>query len=374
MRLLIFIYSMSGGGAERVTANLANHWATKGWDITVVTLSPRSSDFYELHPAIKRIALELASESSGVLAGLWQNKHRVSALRLVLRQIQPDIALGMMTTANVLLALAAWKLSTVGTIGAERNYPPQLPLGYLWEKLRHYTYRLLNVVTAQTVEGKRWIENHTHAQKVKVVPNAVTWPLPGQEPRISPSALHHSERKLLLSVGRLQAQKGFDWLIEAFSNLTDKHSDWDLVILGEGSLSATLEKQVKDLHLEHRIYLHGRAGNMGEWYESADLYVMSSRFEGFPNTLAEAMAYGLAAVSFDCDTGPRDIIRHELDGLLVPPGNVPELTVALDRLMSDDLTRQRFAERAVEVRESFSMERIAGMLEKLFEEILLEQK
>ena len=374
MRLLIFIYSMSGGGAERVTANLANHWATKGWDVTVVTLSPRSSDFYELHPAIKRIALELASESSGVLAGLWQNKHRVSALRRVLRQIQPDIALGMMTTANVLLALAAWKLSMVRTIGAERNYPPQLPLGYLWEKLRYYTYRLLNVVTAQTVEGKHWIENHTHAQIVKVVPNAVTWPLPGQEPRISPSALHHSERKLLLSVGRLQAQKGFDWLIEAFSNLTDKHSDWDLVILGEGSLSATLEKQVKELHLEHRIYLHGRAGNMGEWYESADLYVMSSRFEGFPNTLAEAMAYGLAAVSFDCNTGPRDIIRHELDGLLVPPGNVHELTAALDRLMSDDLTRQRFAERAVEVRERFSMERIAGMWEKLFEEILLEQK
>ena len=91
-------------------------------------------------------------------------------------------------------------------------------------------------------------------------------------------------------------------------------------------------------------------------------------------TLAEAMAHGLAAVSFDCDTGPRDIIRHEQDGLLVPPGDVAELTAALDRLMSDASTRQCFAERAVEVRERFSMERIAGMWEKLFEEVLLEQK
>ena len=229
-------------------------------------------------------------------------------------------------------------------------------------------------MTALASEGKDWIKTHTNAQRVTVIPNAVTWPLSGQEPRISPSALCQSERQLLLAVGRLNAQKGFDWLIEAFSNLADKHRDWDLVILGEGSLRIRLEGQVRESGLEHRIFLPGRAGNMAEWYESADLYVMSSRYEGFPNTLVEAMAHGLAAVSFDCDTGPRDIIRHELDGLLVPRGNVAELTAALDRLMSDALMRQRFAERAVEVRERFSMERIAGMWEKLFEEILLEHK
>jgi glycosyltransferase involved in cell wall biosynthesis len=374
MRLLIFISSMSSGGAERVSANLANHWATEGWEVTIVTLEQQSLDFYELHPAVKRIALELAGESAGVLAGLWQNIRRVITLRQALRQSQPDIALGMMTTANVLLALAAWGLPTLRTIGAERNHPPQLPLGYIWETLRRHTYGLLNAVTALSSDGKDWIKSNTNAKRVAVIPNAVTWPLSWQEPRISPSALHQSERRLLLAVGRLDAQKGFDWLIEAFSNLADEHSDWDLVILGEGPLRIALEEQVRDLGLERRILLPGRAGNMAEWYESADFYVMSSRFEGFPNTLAEAMAHGLAAVSFDCDTGPRDIIRHELDGLLVPQGNVTELTAALDRLMSDALTRQRFAERAMEVRERFSMERITGMWEKLFEEILLEQK
>ena len=374
MRLLIFIRSMGGGGAERVSANLANYWATKGWEIAIVTLSQQRLDFYELHPAVKRVALDLAEETVNVLAVLWKNIRRVIALRRVLRQIQPDIALGMMVEANVLLALAAWGLPTLRTVGAEHTHPPQSAVGYLRDTLRSHTYGLLNAVTALSSEGKDWLKTHTNAQRIAVIPNAVTWPLPGQEPRISPNGLYQSGRQLLLAVGRLEVPKGFDWLIEAFSNLADKHPDWDLVILGEGSLRTTLDKQVRESGLEHRIFLPGRAGNMADWYERADLYVMSSRFEGFPMTLAEAMAHGLAAVSFDCDTGPRDIIRHEQDGLLVPPGDVAELTAALDRLMSDALTRQRFAERAVEVRERFSMERIAGMWEKLFEEVLLEQK
>jgi glycosyltransferase involved in cell wall biosynthesis len=374
MRLLIFISSLSSGGAERVSANLANYWATKGWEITIVTLSQQSMDSYDLHPAVKRMALGLSAKSTNVLAVLWKNIRRVISLRRVLRQIQPDIALGMMVEPSVLLALAAWGLPTLRTVGAEHIHPPQSPVGYLRDTLRSHTYGLLNAVTALSSEGKDWLKTHTNAQRVTVIPNAVTWPLSGQEPRISPGALYQSERQLLLAVGRLEAQKGFDWLIEAFSNLADKHPSWDLVILGEGLLHSTLEGQVRESGLEHRIFLPGRAGNMDEWYERADLYVMSSRFEGFPMALAEAMAYGLAAVSFDCDTGPRDIIRHELDGLLVAQGNVAELTAALDRLMSDALTRQRFAERAVEVRERFSMERIAGMWEKLFEEIVLEQK
>jgi glycosyltransferase involved in cell wall biosynthesis len=374
MRLLIFIYSMGSGGAERVSSSLANYWANKGWEITIITLAPQSLDFYELHPAIKRIALDLADESDNILAGLWQNIRRSVALRRVLHQVQPDIALGMMTTANVLLALAALGLPSLRSIGAEHTHPPQIPLGYIWETLRRHTYGLLDAVTALSGESKDWIKTNTNAQRVTVIPNAVTWPLPGQEPRIIPSTTYRSERQLLLAVGRLDAGKGFDWLIEAFSNLADKHPGWDLVILGEGILRATLEGQVRKSGLEHRIFLPGRAGNISEWYESADLFVMSSRFEGFPMTLVEAMAHGLAAVSFDCNTGPRDIIRHELDGLLVPLGNVAELTAALDRLINDTLIRQRFAERAIEVRERFSMERIAGMWEKLFKEILLAQK
>src|SRR5690349_3378628 len=110
MRLMFFIGSLGGGGAERVTTNLANYWAAKGWEITIVTLTPLSLDCYELRPTVKRVALELAGDSRNFVVAMWKNVRRVRALRRELRQAQPDVALAMMTSTNVILALAAWGL------------------------------------------------------------------------------------------------------------------------------------------------------------------------------------------------------------------------------------------------------------------------
>lgn len=365
-RLVIFIHSMGGGGAERVAANLANYWAQKGWEITVVTLASQSVDFYTLHPAVKRIALNLASESRSLGTALWQNVRRVIALRQTLRQIRPDVALGMMTTANVLLALAVFGLG-IPAIGSERIHPPQAPLSPLWERLRRQTYGRLQAVAVLTRETGQWLKEHTNATRIAVIPNPIPWPLPAHEPIVKPDSVCRPGRKVLLAVGRLEVQKGFDWLIDAFSALATKYPEWDLVILGEGSLRATLEKQVQTSGLARRVFLPGRVGNVGDWYERANLYVMSSRFEGFPNSLGEAMAYGLPAVSFDCETGPRDIIRHETDGLLVPAGDTQGLVATLDRLMGDAALRRRLATRAVEARERFALEKIASRWEALFE-------
>ena len=189
MRLLFFIHSLSGGGAERVTVNLANHWAAKGWQITIVTLAPLSLDFYKLDPAVERIALELAGESRNVLAGLWKNLQRVRALRQVLRQVQPDIALAVMSTANVILALATRGLANVCAIGAERNHPPQLPLGAQWEALRRSTYGQLAAVVALTQESAEWLRMHTRAQRVPIIPNMALWPLAVQAPRLIPETV-----------------------------------------------------------------------------------------------------------------------------------------------------------------------------------------
>jgi glycosyltransferase involved in cell wall biosynthesis len=174
---------------------------------------------------------------------------------------------------------------------------------------------------------------------------------------------------VLLAVGRLNAVKNFEVLTRAFSELAAKYRDWDLVILGEGPERSLLESRIRDHKLETRIVMPGIAGNVGAWFERADLYVMTSRSEGFPNALAEALAHGLPAVSFDCNTGPRDIIRHGVDGLLVPPDDSAALVDALDRVMGDADLRKQLAARAHEARDRFSVEKIAGMWEVLFREL-----
>ena len=366
MRLLIYIHSLENGGAERVVSNLANHWASLGWQITVVTVAARMNDFYALDPAVKRISLDLADARPNLLAGIVRTLRRVRALRRVLRTVRPEVAIAAMHTANVVLAAAAWGLPGLCTIGSEHNFPPKAPMGILWETMRRHAYGRLSAVVALTQECAHWLTVHTRAHSVVVIPNAVTWPLPAHPPCIDPRTCCAPDRHILLGVGRLSAEKNFAALIGAFALLASRHADWNLVILGEGPGRAALEAQVRDTGLQGRVFLPGRVGNPGDWYSHAALYGMSSDFEGFPNTLVEAMACGLPAVSFDCDTGPRDIIRHGLDGLLVPAGEAASFGAALDLLMGDDDLRHAFASRATQVRERFSMPKVAAMWEALF--------
>ncbi len=367
--MLFFISSLSSGGAERVTANLANYWAEKGWEVTVATLSDGTNDFYELSPSVQRKRLGLLQESANTVFGLINNLRRVFALRRVLHQTKPQVALAMMDKANILLSLAALGLPNTVALGSEHIHPPQMPLSRLWEVLRSYCYGHLAAVTALTIESQDWLLKSTNVKKVAVIPNAVPWPLPTQAPLLMPQDVIPPGRQLLLAVGRLSEQKGFDLLIDAFGQISAQHAKWHLVILGEGPLRTALLTQIRQAGLEDRITLAGRAGNVGDWYQTADLYVVSSRFEGFGNTLAEALAYGVPAVSFDCDTGPRDIIRHQLDGLLVPNGDVEALAKSLGQLMSDKNLRQEFSVTAIEARERFSMKKITGMWETLFQEL-----
>jgi len=372
MKLLIFIYSLSSGGAERVTSNLANHWAEKGWDIVIVTMTGVEKDFYPLHHNIKRISLNMDAKSAGLIDAVKYNYQGIKALRRALKQQQPDIALSMMTTANVLLALAATGLQ-LPVLGSERIHPPMFPLGRVWELLRRVSYGRLSAVVAQTSESATWLKNHTHASNVVVIPNAVNYPVRLAPPLITPE-LSFQQRFNLIAVGRLVSQKGFERLICAFSDLAPRFPDWQLTILGEGDCRFDLEALILALNLEKRVSLPGVVGNVGEWYESADLFVMTSLFEGFPNTLTEAMAYGLSVVGVDCDTGPRDIIRHKVDGLLVPQNDPAALVEALATLMDKKALREQYAARAIEIRERLSMEKVAGMWEELFLKLTLKDR
>jgi len=366
MRLLIYIHSLENGGAERVVANLANYWASLGWAVTVVTVAPQARDFYVLDAGVGRRCLDLAGQGGGLFAGVVRTARRARALRRVLREVQPAVALSAMHTANVVLALAAHGLPGVRTVGSEHNFPPKAPMGVVWETLRRHAYGHLHAVVALTHECAHWLERHSHARRVPVIPNPVVWPLSQHAPLVNPATSCAPGRQILLGVGRLSEEKNFTTLIAIFARLAPLHPDWDLVILGEGAQRAALSAQVQAGGLGQRVFLPGSVGNVGDWYARASLYAMSSHFEGFPNTLVEAMAYGLPAVSFDCDTGPRDIIRQGIDGVLVAPGDVEGMASALDTLMRDSHARARFAQRAVDARERFSMEKISRMWETVF--------
>lgn len=370
MNIVILIHSMHSGGAERVTANLANEWAKRGCQVTVITIAPKSMDFYELHSDISRIALDLAAESPNILKALFSNLYRVIAIRRELRRIAPDIVLAMMTTSSVLAILAGMRLG-IPIIGTEHIYPPMQPINLFWDRIRRWTYPYAARVVMLTSEGLGWLNDEIPRARGAVIPNPVSYPVAVFEPKVLVESLVKTDRKLLLAIGRLDGQKGFDYLLMAFSELAAAHQDWDLIILGEGPKRSELESQVKSLKLEARVQLPGRAGNVSDWYQRADLYVMSSRFEGFPNTLVESMAHECAAVSYDCDTGPRDIIRHGVDGLLVNPvGDVPALAEALHQLMQDDEVRQCMRKRAIEIRERYSLEAILTLWDKLFNEAI----
>jgi glycosyltransferase involved in cell wall biosynthesis len=206
---------------------------------------------------------------------------------------------------------------------------------------------------------------------VEVIPNPVHFPLPCQEPVLDPESVKRDlgAARILLGVGRLEKQKGFDRLLNAFSSLSSRYPDWGMVILGEGALRAELEKQATALGIAARVRLPGAVGNIGQWYEAADLYALTSRFEGFPNTLLEALACGVPAVAVDCETGPGEILRDGTDGLLIPQDHPKALADALKRLMRDAELRNRFSRHAVAVRERFAVERIVEQWEQLFREL-----
>lgn len=369
MRILVFSYSLLAGGAERVISNLSNQWADDGHQVIIVTQQLVDSDFYKINRLVKRISLGTAKDSSNIGTAILNNLMRLFMLRKVFKTENPDVVISMMATTNVVSILSSRGLN-VPIIACERTYPPHMPIGKGWSLLRRLTYPLAMRVIMLTSEGLDWLHREIPEAFGAVIPNSVVYPLPVSEPVINPENVVKKTSKVLLAVGRMSEEKGFSSLVGVFASLAHKNSEWVMVILGNGPLYASLEKQIQIIGLEDRVLMPGQVGNVGAWYERADLYVLSSRVEGFPNTLAEAMAHGCATLAFDCDTGPRDLIRHEIDGLLVPNADFSSLAESLERLMQNDILREEMSVRALDVRNRFSMKRILSLWDSLFADII----
>ena len=162
----------------------------------------------------------------------------------------------------------------------------------------------------------------------------------------------------LIAAGRLERQKGFDLLLQAFAALAAKYPDWTLDIFGRGSRHEALERSVAELGLVGQVRINAPTDRLGQRMRDASVFVLSSRFEGFPLVLLEALTAGLAVVSFDCPTGPGEILTDGTNGLLVPAGDVPAFAAALDRMMADESLRRRLAAAAPAAILPFSREEV----------------
>ena len=363
MHIMIVIHSLRGGGAERVAVDLSAYWQRLGYRVSLVTQMPSNTDIYTVPEGVGRHVMGTARDSGGGLQGAIANWRRVRRLRKLIKKLKPDCVLGMMTTASVLAVMAAKGLGC-RVIVSEHTHPPIQKLPESWQKMRRWAYPRAHAVVALTQGTARWLRDHVPGSRVVVIPNAVRWPLQEQEPVVP--VPDKGERLRLLAVGRLHPVKGFDLLIQAFAMVASYFPDWDLVIVGEGEERAALQKQIETAALQKRVQLVGRVGNIKDWYEQSDMYVLSSRSEGLSNTLLEAMASGLAVVAMDCDTGPREIIRDNIDGILVnPPEDADALAAHLSDLMARPLKRAALARRAVDVRDRFSVPIVMAQWERL---------
>lgn len=365
---MVVIQSLAGGGAERVARDLSAGWLEQGYRVSLVTQAGKELDAYALALGVQRFVLNTAGPSQGRIHALWKNWLRVHRLRTLIKKHKPDVVLGMMTTSSVLAINAARGLECK-VIATEHTHPPSQSLAPFWLKARRQSYPRAHRVVSLTQGTAEWLLEHVPGCQVTVIPNAVVWPMVDTDPYVDVPA--RKGRKRLLAVGRLHPVKGFDVLLAAFASLAHYFPEWDLVILGEGELREQLEDQVRTEGLEHRVSLPGRVGNMSQWYKQADLYVLSSRMEGLSNSLLEAMASGLAPVAFDCDTGPREIIRPGTDGVLVKPVSDAEALAAhLSDLMAHADKRLALGQRATDVRDRFSDARILALWQQLLESCL----
>lgn len=353
-RLTLVIHALHGGGAEKTVARMASYWAERGEAVTLITLDSHATDVFHVSHRVERVALDLMRTSSTIWQALINTRERVRQLRRAIAASQPDCVVSFTDKMNVLTLMACRPVGATRRkprmVVVERTDPRVHAVGRAWSLLRRRWYSRSDAIVAQTGAIRDFLREFAGRTPVYVVPNCL-WPesIPAEMPPLL------SRRRRIVGLGRLAAEKDFTALLGAFRQIHADHADWDLVIIGEGPLRNQLQQQIHDAGLEHRARLLGWLADPWSVLLDAQVFVLPSQYEGFPNALLEAMACGLAPISFDCESGPREIIRHEVDGLLVPPSNVAQLATAMRRLLSDEALRLSLAARAVEVRERFGI-------------------
>jgi glycosyltransferase involved in cell wall biosynthesis len=311
--------------------------------------------------------------SHNLFQGFSQNIKRMIKLRNLFKQDASPVVISFMSNQNILVILSALGLKKKVII-CEHTDPKKYKIGRLWGVLRLLTYSLSDTLVVLSEEIKEWFKTRVTCPVV-IIPNAVNVPVNlGKADDLGMKLLLPLQSRFVMAMGRFVEGKGFDLLLNAWSLIHERHSDWRLVILGDGILRPELEQLCLQLGVSASVSLPGIVKDPFEYLGQGDLFVLPSRFEGFPNALIEAMSCGLPVVAANCTGAISDIVRDGVDGLLVPVEDIPALSQAMERLMADEPLRKKMAGQAPDVTNRYGVKKVMEMWEKLIDEIMTSSK
>ena len=354
------------GGTIRAGLNLAGYLTEHGYDVQIVSVTrTRDKPFFAFPEGVEVVSLDDRRRRAEPPRGVHK---LLSSLGSVLMHAS-DLAAGNFTLWTDIVLVrhlrrrAGFLITTrpgFNLIAAALKPPGLVTIGQEQMNLRSHVaplrraivkgYDRLDVLAVLTDADMRTYSERLNGRlRLERIPNTV---------RDLGPATADLDAKTVITAGRLTRQKGYDLLIPAWSQVTAKHPDWRLRIFGSGESRGFLAGMIEEHGLADVVTLDGPARSLGEEMEAASVYVLSSRFEGLPLVLLEAMSKGMAVVSFDCPTGPGDVIDDHRNGILVPPRDVDALAAGIVELIEDPELRRRCAAAAVETARRYTMEAV----------------
>lgn len=346
MKLLFYINSIHHGGAQRVMLNLANQFASHGYEVILVTSFVDHEWEYRVPDGVKRVTLFEHEISNNLV----RNAKLTLKLRKLIKSENVDVTIAFMAEPNFRAIVASIGLGNKVIISVRNDPKREYPVG-LNRFLAKTLFRLADGVVFQTEDAQKWFSK-TIQRKSKVIFNQVD--------EVFYQTHYDGERHDIVTTGRLVEQKNHKMLIRAFAMIADKVPD-NLIIYGDGELRSELEDLIAKLHMQNRVFLPGSTKNVAETIKSAKLFVLSSDYEGMPNSLMEAMALGLPCISTDCPCGgPRMLIDDGVNGVLIETGSVSRMYKALIEIDDNEILRNKLAKNAKESASCFAPDVVLG--------------
>lgn len=366
MKKVAFItLSMTKGGAERVIANMCNDYLSKKYDVTIISFM-RAPVEYRINEEIDIIFLddEEKQKEQGMVTRFLRRR---KALKKELLKLTPDFIISFLPEPNF-ISLSLRRKLKVPVIISVRNDPVREYAGKVRQLLMKHYYKFADGYVFQTDQAKEYFSFSKHIYNNSVViPNPLDKSFVCMENDRTEVKNNGMGKKTVMNVGRLERQKDQTTLIEAFSKCYKKCPDWELKIYGEGSLHDDLTLKIKEAGLEENVFLCGNVDDIRGKMKEADLFVLSSLYEGMPNALMEAMAMELPVISTDCPCGGPNMLTNGGErGILVPVSDVETLADKMMWIMEHPRDAEELGKRAGKIKEELSPE----MIYKKWEEMI----